>query len=585
MKHFILLIISVLLYKTVLSQNLQYESIHEEESVYYENLGLQTVAQFDSLNHFRKIRGTNDADACNLNRVVFGWHPYWSGSKYQNYQWNLLSDLSFFSYEVDPATGEPETTRDWLTADVVDQALANGVRVNLCVTLFSGHELFFGNQAAQQKLIANLISLVQQRGAHGVNIDFEGVPSSVKTQFTDFVVSLCEQMHEAIEGSQVSICLYSVDWRKVFDIPVLDDYIDLFCIMGYGYYWSGSSEAGPTACLYTMSNFNYNISKTVTYYLAEGASNEKLVLGLPYYGRDWATVSSSVPSQTTGTGASKTYASVRSDNTGKYADRKWEGNSFSPYYVYNDNGWHQCFVDDAASLGRRYDFVNQRDIAGIAIWALGYDDGYTELWDMIRQKFTDCATTPCRDTIYDMGGPAFNHYNNEYFTYTIAPDNADFLSLKFNSFELEAGNDSLWIFDGADTTNLIGGYSGTDSPETIYSTTNSLTIKFKSDGATAKAGWEAVWDCSPPTEIQQIENANTELKIFPNPCEEKLHIESTNSNNSQKHIEIINIFGTVVYKGVFCDKKQIDVSELSAGLYFIKLSYNNVNETYKVFVL
>lgn len=64
------------------------------------------------------------------------------GSAYNNYDWDLLSDLSYFSYEVDAATGNAVSTHGWATANVIDVAKSNGVRVNLCVTLFSNHATF-----------------------------------------------------------------------------------------------------------------------------------------------------------------------------------------------------------------------------------------------------------------------------------------------------------------------------------------------------------------------------------------------------------------------------------------------------------
>ncbi len=127
---------------------------------------------------------------------------------------------------------------------------------------------------------------------------------------------------------------------------------------------------------------------------------------------------------------------------------------------------------------------------------MGYDDTYTELWNLLRDKFTDCAIVPCIDSIYDMGGPTNDHYNNEEYSYTIAPTNATGLSLSFNSFFLEEKYDSLWIYDGYDTiAPLIGGYSGTTSPGTINASGSALTLKFYSDNATNESGWKAIWQC------------------------------------------------------------------------------------------
>jgi len=480
----------------------QHYSVHQQQKDYYDSYSYTTAQEYDQLNDFHLLPQSPNKSSCNLKKIVFGWHPYWIGSAYLNYQWEYLSDLSFFSYEVDAATGDAVTTHGWETAAVVDSAQANGTRVNLCVTLFSNHSTFFASSTAQQTLITNLISLVQLRNANGVNIDFEGVSSSQSANLTSFMIDLSTQMHTAISGSQVSICLYSVDWSNLFNVAAMDAYVDYFTIMGYGYYYSGSSVAGPTAQLYTMSTFDYNLSRTLTYYINAGASKEKLVLGLPYYGQEWNTTSNTVPSNTTSFVSSRTYTYVKTNSSGNYSNRQWEANSFTPYYVYNSGNWRQCFVDDEISLGYKYDMVNRRDIAGIGIWALGYDNGYTELWDLIGEKFTDCAVVPCSDTIYDMGGPAHDHYDNEYYYYAIAPTNATNLSLSFNSFLLESGYDSLWIYDGQDTSSsLIGGYSGTTSPGIIHSTGNALCLEFYSDGATNESGWEAVWQCSIDTII------------------------------------------------------------------------------------
>ena len=150
--------------------------------------------------------------------MVYGWHPYWVGSTYQNYEWDLLSHFSYFSYEVNPVDGSPLTTNGWNNSSAVDAALASGnTKVTLTVSLFSDHSTFFNSSSAPQNLISSLINLVQTRGAHGVNIDFEGLPSAYKQQFATFMQNLSNQMHASIPGSEVSTVLYAVDWNNVFD--------------------------------------------------------------------------------------------------------------------------------------------------------------------------------------------------------------------------------------------------------------------------------------------------------------------------------------------------------------------------------
>jgi spore germination protein YaaH len=502
--------------KQVVHENRQapagYKSIIQEQSETYSQYSFTTDEEWDKLRFdangkksAASTQANNKSMVCTLNKRVFGWHPYWMGTSYNNYDWSMLSDLSYFSYEVDANTGNAVTTHNWSTAAVVTAAQSNGVNVNLCVTLFSSHATFLGSSTSKQTLINNLISAVQQRNAKGVNIDFEGVPSAQSAAFTSFMISLSNQMHAAVPNSEVSIALPAVNWNNTYDVTSMAPYVDLFCIMGYDYYWSGSTTAGPTDPLYNFqTSYNYTLSKSITYYLDADVPKTKLILGVPYYGREWPTAGSTVPSSTTASGVSRTYDYVRTNSTGVYNTAQWDANSFTPYYTYNNGNWNQCFIDNAYSLGKRYDVVNQQGIAGIGIWALGYDDGFTELWSKISDKFSSCGTVACTDTVYDLGGPNRSYNDNENYTYTIAPTGASSLSLAFSSFNVEANYDTLWLYNGSTTSSpLIGAYTGTNSPGTVSSTGNAITMKFKSDGATVNPGWQAVWSCvidnTPPT--------------------------------------------------------------------------------------
>ncbi len=564
------------------AQQKQFKSIHQIQSEYYNKLGLNTIFEFDSINEFSGIYKTTSDTNCNLEKIVFGYHPYWMGSSYLNYQWNLLSDLCYFSYEVDPATGNPTTTHNWLTADAVDSAQANNVRTHLCVTLFSGHSTFFGNSTAQQNLIDNLISLVQQRNANGINLDFEAVPWSQSTYLNDFIVNICEQFHDSIPGSIISIAMPAVDWGEIYDISILKNYIDIFVIMGYDYYWNGSSQAGPVAPLYSLTaGYDYNLSRTISYYYSKGMPASKFVMGLPYYAYQWQTASNTIPSTTIGSGTALKYSSIKNNSGSNYSNenKHWDNKSFSSYYAFQSNDkWFQCFLEESYGLSKRYDIVNQRNLAGIGIWALGYDDGYSELWDVINDKFTDCRVPACRDTIFDTGGPAWDHYNKEDYIFTISPDYVEELSLIFSSFELEPGYDSLWIFDGADTlAPLIGGYSGTESPDTIFALGSSLTLKFHSDNATTLAGWEAIYDCLDHLYIEEQASVNS-IIIYPNPAINEFQVSDLKFQIYPHIIEIFDVFGKkskeiIIPKGK--TKVTINIENLEKGMYLVRIFSGN----------
>jgi hypothetical protein len=162
-----------------------HKSILQEQSEEYSIYDFTKAQQWDSLfieknpGMTRKVL-PQEKSSCTLNKVVYGWNPYWAGSTYLNYQWNLLSHFCHFSYEVDYTDGTANSTHNWASDPAVNLALANGVKVDLCITLFSNHATFLGNSTAEQTLITNVIGMLQSRGANGVNIDFEGMGSSNK---------------------------------------------------------------------------------------------------------------------------------------------------------------------------------------------------------------------------------------------------------------------------------------------------------------------------------------------------------------------------------------------------------------------
>jgi spore germination protein YaaH len=44
------------------------------------------------------------------------------------------------------------------------------------------------------------------------------------------------------------------------------------------------------------------------------------------------------------------------------------------------------YYENSRSMSYKLDFVNQLDLGGVAIWALGYEGRSRELWDVVEQK-------------------------------------------------------------------------------------------------------------------------------------------------------------------------------------------------------
>ena len=470
-------------------------SIHESQNKAFRDVApFATEQQWDSINQYHPQKRTKNVAQCKLKKVVFGWHPYWSGTYYNDYDFSMLTDIAYFSYEVDPTTGNYSTIHSWKTTTLFDLAKAAGTRVSLAVTLFSGHGTFFGNPLSCQTLIDSLISLVKLKDAQGVNIDFEAVPASQRNNLTNFMKDLGTRFHMAIPGSVVSIALPSVDWRNAFDVMNMLPYVDLFIIMGYDYYYGGSAHAGPVSPKNSGALWSpYDVTRSVRNYLQIGVPAGKLCLGVPYYGYDWPTSDNSINASTTGTGTAVLYKNAVA--TALDQGRFWDRNASVPYYTYTSGtNWRQCWYDDETSLGFKYDMVNMYNIGGIGIWALGYDRTRPELWNLLKEKFSSCGNTNCSGYFTDMGGPEGNYFSGDDYTFTLSQNSVSKISTSFTDFNLTT-SDTLFVFQGASVNSpVIGKYSGQENPGTITSDTNAITFRFVSQSQ-AKSGWQAFWTC------------------------------------------------------------------------------------------
>ena len=326
--------------------------------------------------------------ATEAKKKVFGWHPYWATqSDIENYQYSNLTHIAYFSYEVNPTNGTCASMHSWSTTPVVQWAHTNGVKVHLTATLFgsANNKLLLQNETACNTLIGNLISAVQSRGGDGVCIDFEQVGSwtGATTNLTRFMSNLTVRCHAA--GLETSIALPSIDWYADFDIGAYEAFgLDQPIIMGYDYYYSGSTKPGPVAPLTssTIWGSQLNVNYSMNYYLARMTNAANLLLAVPFYGRSWGAESATLGAASLGASysAAVTYSAAKS--AAATHGRQWDSNGSVAYYVYTSNDRvYQVFYDDPESLGMKYDLMNTKGMGGIGIWSLAM--AHNDLWTNI----------------------------------------------------------------------------------------------------------------------------------------------------------------------------------------------------------
>lgn len=319
---------------------------------------------------------------------VFGWHPHWLGESFQSYNFNLLSIASFFSYDIDPKTGgnrNAEAIELWKNSAFVDSAQAHGCRALLTITNHgrNNNRLFLDNYLAQSQLMDQALALVKEKGASGLDINFENIPKGQRNNFSLFIQELRTRISKENPNYMITVTLPAFDYNQAFDIAAIEPYVDLFVIMGYDYNGPFGNSIGPISPLKDKIG---GLEKALAYYINNGMPPQKLLMGFPYFGGLWERNKTEDGNEFFFK-RHLTYSQIRT----KYADVdvNFDSTSVSMYFVTdNPTGTEECWFDNEYSLGKKYDWALDQGLGGIGIWALGYDHGYPELWQLIDQKMT-----------------------------------------------------------------------------------------------------------------------------------------------------------------------------------------------------
>lgn len=332
-------------------------------------------------------------------KEIFGFLPFWNLKEEPSIRYAQLSTIAFFGLDVAPngtirtqtADGyeEPGWTayRSGTFGTIVRKAHDSGTKVVLVLRAFDNDtiESVLLDKKKQEKLIAATMDIIRLKRLDGVNIDFEYVgspPKNVRNQFTAFIGSFRSTCNLSLVTCNLSIDAYAdaATATRIWDIPAIEEEVDHIVVMAYDFTRPSSDYSGPVAPL-------QQIKESVVAYLRDVPPN-KLLLGVPYYGYEWPTYSKEPVSKTKSEGYIATYKRVKELVGSAASILGWDSESFTPYLISTESGQtSQIFYDDTRSLGLKYDFINETNLGGVAIWALGYDTPNTELWGLLKEKF------------------------------------------------------------------------------------------------------------------------------------------------------------------------------------------------------
>ena len=347
---------------------------------------------------------------------VYTWYPYWMGDVWKSYNFDLISSISFLSYNIDPKTGSylnPAQIKQWRETDLLDSAKIHKTKVLLSLALEGeeNHLEFLKNEKAWTTTLDSITVLLKERDADGIEVEFIDIPLDLEPKFLDFVAQLKENLSYRFITKKLTLSLVipaSPD-KFPFDLRKLDESVDLFIVKGLDYH----EEDGTVAAVAPLRNETAggpSLENTLLTYLDRGLNAEKSILALPLYGSQWSgTFDPEEGFYTTNFERKVTLSEVNRVFQSKDSIYKIEPTldetTMTQYFFleFQDNTSIEGWYDDSLTLSKKMDYALVNKFKGVGLWALGYDLGKNEVWDVVAKKFTG-NTVLIKDPIKELDG-------------------------------------------------------------------------------------------------------------------------------------------------------------------------------------
>lgn len=258
----------------------------------------------------------------------------------------------------------------------------NGYEVWALLAEFDADRAYamFTNKTVMDRVINQLVNYALKYNLDGINIDFEGLGLKNKDGLVNFTRELTNKLKAANPLIKVSIDVTkpssSDAWSRFYDRKALADIVDYIMFMAYDEHYQTSTVAGSVGSLPW-------VEQGIKEILALKVSKDKLILGVPFYLRDFTVkmgenkvISSRVLRMKQAVdiinqfGGNIYFDDVAMQDVGEYFDA--EGNR------------HLVWLENVKSMGYRLDLINKYDLKGMAAWQLNFET--QDIWDVVKQK-------------------------------------------------------------------------------------------------------------------------------------------------------------------------------------------------------
>ncbi len=349
-----------------------------------------------------------------LSKGTIAFLPYWRLNNVEYAHYDLLSEVNFFSLTVGPdghivrvILGQTEPGWRWWSTqqvnDLIPKVQIAGDAFGLTLAMLDNGDIssFLRSPGAQQNLISDTLDQIHSRHLNAITLDFEyaGTPPTVlRRDFTGFAQRFSTSLRNGASGVTLGLTLPPRAGRDrgIFDLPRLVPLFDRFIGMTYDYYNASTNTAGPEAPMKGFSSHRFAFDVTTAYddYL-QAIPASKMIMGIPYSGWDWAVGKGKgplrpalPPSNSNSYAAILSYGRMRTFAELKPSQCQWDRQAEEPHCWYISNGVrHEVWFENNRSIAAKYAYARAKGLGGVAIWVLGYDSKYPDLWNILRSTF------------------------------------------------------------------------------------------------------------------------------------------------------------------------------------------------------